>query len=554
SFKVHFFSGGINSLLKVPSGAQGLNILEMVPDAWKNPVKTGVRMAMESRTHHLISHLAIAGAETEDGVSDMKFDLKFRYLKKHFWPFPVVMIIWELVPAMVTNLREEMPDNIPDDSRLLLLEDRLSQAEEDLQVATEELDTANEEYQASHEELMASNEELQSTNEELQSLNEELFTVNSELQSKLKELSELSQDMNNLLSNSQIGTLFLDNQLIIRKFTGVAIELFDLLSTDVGRPITHFNPRLLNVDLISLFKEVIQTKAVQVRHVQSLDKSNYLIRLLPYQTHEGTNSGVICTILPIEFERLAIDNNIFSKYLLDLLGGDLANNTQALSSLIIVDAQLEDLPIIFVNASFERLTGYPMQEVKGRNCRFLQGPDTDPRTVDQIRKAVRDGESFEGTILNYRKNGTPFLNLLRIFPLKETNGTLMYFLGFQQEVPILNDYEKSGRLAIHADKLNKIPLPSLFVGTNQQILLCNNAWRNTYVGEDIFPLPLSEFDITFLPNDEEKAQMQETYTKGQSQFFSIKIRNNPATLQINPQFDEYNLLEGWIWTVYEEVS
>ena len=99
------------------------------------------------------------------------------------------------------------------------LEAELGHTKENLQAAIEELETSNEELQAANEELLASNEELQSTNEELQSVNEELYTVNAEYQRKIAELTELTNDMDNLLASTDIGTIFLDGELRIRKFT-----------------------------------------------------------------------------------------------------------------------------------------------------------------------------------------------------------------------------------------------------------------------------------------------------------------------------------------------
>src|SRR6185369_6308620 len=104
---------------------------------------------------------------------------------------------------------------------------------QNLQAAIEKLEASNEELQASNEELQASNEELQSTNEELQSVNEELYTVNAEYQRKIGELTELANDMDNLLSSTEVGSIFLDAQLRITKFTPQIADSFQLLPRDI---------------------------------------------------------------------------------------------------------------------------------------------------------------------------------------------------------------------------------------------------------------------------------------------------------------------------------
>ena len=148
-----------------------------------------------------------------------------------------------------------------------VLERELTATRESLQATVEELETSNEELQSTNEELMSSNEELQSSNEELQSVNEELqstneeletskeelqsvneelSTVNAELQQRVAELSRMNNDMNNLVSGTGIGTVFVDLQLRILRFTPAASSIINLIPTDVGRPVAHIVSNLLD--------------------------------------------------------------------------------------------------------------------------------------------------------------------------------------------------------------------------------------------------------------------------------------------------------------------
>ena len=102
--------------------------------------------------------------------------------------------------------------------------------------------------------------------------------------------------------------------------------------------------------------------------------------------------------------------------------------------MLITGAHRDDNPILFVNEAFSRLTGYAREEVVGRNCRFLQGPDTDPRTVQEIREKVAAGEPVEVEILNYRKDGSAFWNALVISPVRDEAGELLYFFASQYDV------------------------------------------------------------------------------------------------------------------------
>ncbi|MGB7762992.1 MAG: SpoIIE family protein phosphatase [Bryobacteraceae bacterium] len=100
----------------------------------------------------------------------------------------------------------------------------------------------------------------------------------------------------------------------------------------------------------------------------------------------------------------------------------------------IADASLPDNPLIYANAGFERLTGYWVADVLGRNCRFLQGPGTDPATLDTLRAAIREKREVTVQLLNYRKNGTPFWNRLSITPVQDSSGAVTHFIGVQSDV------------------------------------------------------------------------------------------------------------------------
>ena len=101
---------------------------------------------------------------------------------------------------------------------------------------------------------------------------------------------------------------------------------------------------------------------------------------------------------------------------------------------VIADATLPDLPIIYVNQRFEELTGYTSDEILGRNCRFLQGADTDAETVTRFREALAAGTRFQGEVLNYCKDGSPFWNFLRISPVRNKNGEITHFIGLQTDI------------------------------------------------------------------------------------------------------------------------
>ncbi|MGB9939278.1 chemotaxis protein CheB [Methanosarcina sp.] len=192
-------------------------------------------------------------------------------------------------------------------ARILELEQELQIKEERLKAYNEELETSNEELKSSNEEMQSINEELQSTNEELetskeelQSVNEELTTVNTELQNRVTDLSQAINDMNNLLAGTGIGTIFVDHQLRILRFTPQVTKVINLIPTDVGRPVGHIVSNLLGYDhLVEDIKEVLDTLTPKDIEVQSQKKAWYLLRIRPYRTLENVIKGAVITFTDI---------------------------------------------------------------------------------------------------------------------------------------------------------------------------------------------------------------------------------------------------------------
>jgi len=202
--------------------------------------------------------------------------------------------------------------------QLAALEAELGTTKESLQAAIEQLEASNEELQASNEELQSSNEELQSTNEELQSVNEELYTVNAEYQRKIAELTELTNDMDNLLASTEVGTIFLDGQLRIRKFTPQIADTFGLLPHDVGRPIETFAHKMHYPDLVADLRQVVASSQSIERDIVDPHGKSFFLRLLPYRA-KGVADGVVLTLIDVSGLKAAEDALFHERYLLNSL-------------------------------------------------------------------------------------------------------------------------------------------------------------------------------------------------------------------------------------------
>ena len=184
--------------------------------------------------------------------------------------------------------------------RLAHLEAELQSTKENLQATVEQLQTANEELQSTNEELLAANEELQAANEELHSLNEELHSVNAEFERKNSELQQLNADLDNLLGALEVGTVFLDRELRIRKFNPAIERCFRLLPQDIGRPISHIAYQLDDqAHLLAEVSRVVATGATARREIRSRDGQFFLKRILPFRNVRGEIDGVVITFADI---------------------------------------------------------------------------------------------------------------------------------------------------------------------------------------------------------------------------------------------------------------
>lgn len=290
----HIF-GDINAYLKLPLGKMNLDVLKMARSDIQIPLSTALPRVIKERKELEFSDVVVGeGSDAHqitltirpisDAHNNIFFAVLFRPESSTQDKSPV---------AAKFNVDESVQRRIQD------LETELQYTKENLQATIEELETSNEELQATNEELLSSNEELQSTNEELQSVNEELITVNSEYQKKIEELSELNNDMNNLLSSTDIGTVFLDTSYRIRKYTQPVTRQINIIKSDLGRPITHLSHNLVYESLMSDIETVARTQQQREIEIQNRSGNWFLVRITPYLSDGSTVNGIVISIIDI---------------------------------------------------------------------------------------------------------------------------------------------------------------------------------------------------------------------------------------------------------------
>jgi len=218
----------------------------------------------------------------------------------------VMIVFTDVATPEAAKAAVRPPKVYPRNTQLAELEEELLQVRsegrathEQMQTSQEELRSTNEELQSTNEELQSTNEELTTSKEEMQSLNEEHQIVNAELQAKLDELFRASNDMKNLLNSTDIATLFLDNNLNVRRFTPTAAKIIKLIPADVGRPITDLTSELRYPELVEEAREVLRTLASTEKPIGARDGRWFTVRIMPYRTLDDRIEGVVITFADI---------------------------------------------------------------------------------------------------------------------------------------------------------------------------------------------------------------------------------------------------------------
>src|SRR5213080_3695683 len=173
------------------------------------------------------------------------------------------------------------------------------------ETSDEELRASNEKLRAMNEELRFAGEELETGKEELQSVNQELITVNQELKSNVEELSRVNSDLQNLMAATDIGTIFLDRHLSVKRFTPRVQDVFNLIPSDVGRPLSDIARKLSYEELAEDAAKVLRNLGTIEREVQNTAGAWFLARIGPYRTLEDKIDGVVMTFVDITRRKLS---------------------------------------------------------------------------------------------------------------------------------------------------------------------------------------------------------------------------------------------------------
>lgn len=379
-------------LLELSVGEVQMNVVELVPSQLRMPLETALHRAKREE-----QPVTYTGISLQCGNEALSINLKVginsnKHNKEANDALVVLLEVMSTLPQAVGETYEISADAT---EQIRSLEYELRQTKENLQVTIEELETINEEQQATNEELLASNEELQSTNEELQSVNEELYTVNTEYQAKIKELVRLNEDIDNLLRSTNIGVIFLDRDLNIRKFTPAAANVINLRSGDADRPISDFTHQIDNIDLNDFANSIVQSSHPRERAVKNQKNGEHLLlRGYPYLRDDGIADGVVLTFVEVtELKRMQGELEETNSIL---------ENIYATSPIgfALMDSNLRFLRI---NQTLADINGITIDNCIGKTLSEIIPSDVGQKAEAVHRRVLETGEpildyEFEGTL------------------------------------------------------------------------------------------------------------------------------------------------------------
>jgi two-component system CheB/CheR fusion protein len=390
NFEVKQATGNYKAFIDLPDSGFNFSIMKLVPPDLGIALNVAIRKAMKDDGPVSMKNVKVSGTKFTRLIN---FIVK-PYIKQNEYQHQFLFIV--LNETKKTN--DEPPHlstvEITNPDRLEELESELRETKENLQAVIEEIEAANEELQSTNEEMVSTNEELQSTNEELQSLNEELHTVSAEHQLKIKELLDLNDDLNNHFRNTEIGQVFVDKNLIIRRFTPAVTNMVNLIEADLNRSIVDITTKFRGIDFIGDIKYVMNNSVVVEREF-SIENKLYLMKITQYVRVDKSTDGVVINFIDIT------ESKKLNKFLTAVLDSS-PSSIAALKAVRNKAEEIIDFEFITANAALCYDLGVDDKQIIGKLLNDI--PEATNAGFDLCKSVAEDGKTVHFEYYNEIRN------------------------------------------------------------------------------------------------------------------------------------------------------
>ncbi|HEX6126539.1 MAG TPA: PAS domain S-box protein [Pyrinomonadaceae bacterium] len=433
-FDIVHMSDNVLPFLRMKGGEFTQSLLDLVRDELRLRLRTALYQAVQENVGVDVDDVAVA----LDG-RDASVNIRVRPMTEDGGERPNhLLVLFEEVSGTDDKRIQQGPISEVDvaqqlENEIARLKQRIRDSDERYRIQAEEHRGSNEELHAINEELRSAVEELETSKEELQSLNEELNTVNQELNVKIDEVTSTSNNLNNLVNSTEIGTIFLDRTFGVRMFTPAAKEVFNLIPADIGRHLGDITSHLAGTDVLADARSVLKTLNSIERSVETEDGRKFLLHVLPYRTLDDQINGVVLTFYDVTDHRSLEESQRLLASIVE----------SSMDSIITID--LEGA-ITSWNKAAERLYGYGRPEVLGEPITALTLPVDLNEVLAKARRieAGVDVEIFDTVRLN--KDGREMVLEIVLSPVLNTSGDVAGVSIVARDVTVRRQIENASQI------------------------------------------------------------------------------------------------------------
>ncbi|MGH8478368.1 MAG: chemotaxis protein CheB [Gammaproteobacteria bacterium] len=418
-----YFHGQTDDYLVHPAGEPTDDLLAMAREGLRLKLRAALHRAMREEQP------AVVVTQVKRGGASLPVRVTVTPVEDQRQGVGLWLVTFSAPPAAEA---EPAPRSIEESAAVGHLEEELAIAKKELEGVVADLESTNEELKVSNEEAMSMNEELQSTNEELetskeelQSLNEELTTVNAQLEEKVADLERTNNDLDNLLASTHIATLFFDREFRIKRYTPASTRLFNLIPSDLNRPVADIANKFSDGHLLSDAQRVLDTLTPIEREVRTLGGEWYIQRLLPYRTHEDRIEGVVVIYTEITELKRGEEALRESEERFRTLAETVPN---------IIFTHRPDGFSDYTNPRFYELTGLPPGAADGFGWTESLHPEDWARDQSRWRQTLAAEQPYE---IKYRLQsaaGGYRWHLTRGRPIRDLSGRVIKWFGVSSDI------------------------------------------------------------------------------------------------------------------------